>query len=56
MSSGLRLAVMASHRAGELRAAARALGLAAREAGFDPAKQFEHAPAGEVFDFEARAA
>jgi aspartate aminotransferase-like enzyme len=36
MTSRLRLAVMASHRAEELRAAARVLGLAARAVGFDP--------------------
>ncbi|HUA49158.1 MAG TPA: 8-amino-7-oxononanoate synthase [Solirubrobacteraceae bacterium] len=34
--SGLRLAVMASHREEELRAAARVLGRAARTVGFDP--------------------
>jgi glycine C-acetyltransferase/8-amino-7-oxononanoate synthase len=63
MSSRLRLAVMASHRAGELRAAARVLARAARELGFDPGEQFEPAPAyeveepdGGVFDYEARAA
>jgi glycine C-acetyltransferase/8-amino-7-oxononanoate synthase len=62
-SSRLRLAVMASHRAVELRAAARVLARAAQEAGFDPARRFEPAPAyeaeepeGGVFDYDARAA
>jgi glycine C-acetyltransferase/8-amino-7-oxononanoate synthase len=36
MTSRLRLAVMATHREEELRAAARTLGAAARAAGFDP--------------------
>ena len=36
MTSRLRLAVMASHREEELRAAARMLGRAARAAGFEP--------------------
>jgi 7-keto-8-aminopelargonate synthetase-like enzyme len=56
--SGLRLTVMASHRAGELRAAARVLARAARGAGIEPAgPPQEIAPdAGGVFDFEARAA
>jgi 8-amino-7-oxononanoate synthase len=36
MTSRLRLAVMASHRPEELRAAARIIGMAAREVGFDP--------------------
>ena len=36
MTSRLRLAVMASHREEELRAAARTLGQAARAAGFEP--------------------
>jgi 8-amino-7-oxononanoate synthase len=36
MTSRLRLAVMATHREGELRAAARTLGAAARSAGLDP--------------------
>jgi glycine C-acetyltransferase/8-amino-7-oxononanoate synthase len=52
MTSRLRLAVMASHRAGELRAAARVLGDAVRAAGFgtdappiaDPVDQLEAAP------------
>ena len=35
-ASSLRLAVMATHQEEELRAAARALGVAAREVGFDP--------------------
>jgi glycine C-acetyltransferase/8-amino-7-oxononanoate synthase len=39
MTSRLRLAVMASHRADELRAAARVLAQAARAAGFDPRAQ-----------------
>jgi 8-amino-7-oxononanoate synthase len=69
MTSRLRLAVMASHRGDELRAAARTLGHAARAAGFDPSSR--PVPAGEarpettvepqapsrssayVFDFEA---
>jgi glycine C-acetyltransferase/8-amino-7-oxononanoate synthase len=60
--AGVRLTVMASHRPGELRAAARVLGLAARDVGFDPAAagaagavDAAPAPAG-VFDYEARAA
>jgi hypothetical protein len=36
MTSRLRLAVMASHREGELRTAARILGQAARASGFEP--------------------
>jgi hypothetical protein len=40
MTSRLRLAVMASHSAEELRAAARTLGRAAREVGFDPAAEW----------------
>jgi glycine C-acetyltransferase/8-amino-7-oxononanoate synthase len=39
MTSRLRLAVMASHRADELRAAARVLAQAARAVGFDPRAQ-----------------
>jgi 7-keto-8-aminopelargonate synthetase-like enzyme len=67
LTSRLRLAVMASHREEELRAAARTLGRAARAAGFDPAgldPSARPAAAGEpqqqparagahVFDFEA---
>jgi glycine C-acetyltransferase/8-amino-7-oxononanoate synthase len=53
MTSRLRLAVMASHRGEELRAAARTLGRAAREAGIDP--QVPSLPEA-VFDYEARAA
>jgi glycine C-acetyltransferase/8-amino-7-oxononanoate synthase len=52
--AGLRMTVMASHRTGELRAAARVLALATRDVGVAHA-----APPGEVarvFDFEARAA
>ena len=70
LTSRLRLAVMASHREAELRAAARTLATAARVAGFDPASRrepavlapepaqwtAEPASAGRVFDFEARAA
>jgi glycine C-acetyltransferase/8-amino-7-oxononanoate synthase len=66
MTSRLRLAVMASHRASELRAAARVLAEAVRAADFEPEApvvqepggEFEHAPelpaprAG-VFDVEA---
>jgi glycine C-acetyltransferase/8-amino-7-oxononanoate synthase len=44
MTSRLRLAAMATHSPQELRAAARALGQAARQAGFDPA-QDSHEPA-----------
>jgi 8-amino-7-oxononanoate synthase len=67
MTSRLRLAVMATHREIELRAAARVLGRAAREMGFEP--RLRVAPEGEkeelqpaapatapragVFDFEA---
>jgi hypothetical protein len=66
--SRLRLAVMASHRAEELRAAARILGQVARAAGFEPAPAVEPSvevaaideprlqPSRGVFDFEARAA
>ncbi len=56
--AGLRLTVMASHRPGELRAAARVLAAAARDVGFDPAAAPSAAatPAVGVFDFEARAA
>ncbi len=63
MTSRLRLAVMASHREEELRAAARTLGQAAREAGFEPRAALARPAAGEepdsgpgVFDYEARAA
>ena len=49
MTSRLRLAVMASHRTEELRAAARALAQAARSAGFEPR-------AADAFDSEAQAA
>jgi 8-amino-7-oxononanoate synthase len=63
-TSRLRLAVMASHREGELRAAARVLGQAARAAGFDPRAAIawdtepdEREPAASsLFDYEARAA
>lgn len=44
MTSRLRLAVMASHRAEELQAAARVLGQAARQTGFDPNAVLEPAP------------
>jgi glycine C-acetyltransferase/8-amino-7-oxononanoate synthase len=59
--SGVRLTVMASHRPGELRAAARVLAAAVRDLGFAPAaaggRIGESEPAtGGVFDFEARAA
>ena len=66
--SRLRLAVMASHRAEELRVAARILGQVARAAGFEPAPAVEPSvevaaideprlqPSRGVFDFEARAA
>jgi 8-amino-7-oxononanoate synthase len=53
MTSRLRLAVMASHRPEELRAAARTLARVARNAGFDPQAA---APTDAVFDYEARAA
>ena len=64
MSSGLRLAVMASHHRAELRAAARVLGEAAREAGLDAGEYRAAAveppnpqpDSAGVFDFEARAA
>ena len=45
----LRLAVMASHRPEELRAAARVLGQAARAVGFDPRA---HAPHEEYEEYE----
>jgi 7-keto-8-aminopelargonate synthetase-like enzyme len=67
--AGVRLTVMASHRPGELRAAARVLALATRDVGFDPgagvaaeaaasaAGGADAAPAtAGVFDYEARAA
>jgi glycine C-acetyltransferase/8-amino-7-oxononanoate synthase len=59
--AGLRLTAMASHRSGELRAAARVLAAAARDVGLDPVetRATEPPPAPEragVFDFEARAA
>jgi glycine C-acetyltransferase/8-amino-7-oxononanoate synthase len=62
MTARLRLAVMATHREEELRAAARTLGAAARRCGFEPgarAPQTEPADPPErrrtdtVFDFEA---
>lgn len=61
MTSRLRLAAMASHKPEELRAAARALALAARTVGFDPRsavaadleEEFEPAPAqGELYDYD----
>jgi 8-amino-7-oxononanoate synthase len=67
-TSRLRLAVMASHRAVELRSAAQSLAQAARAAGFEPRQrpvmlappeEFEEEPAAprrsapQVFDFEA---
>jgi glycine C-acetyltransferase/8-amino-7-oxononanoate synthase len=62
-TSRLRLAVMASHRENELRAAARVLGQAARGAGFDPrsalawgAEEEREPVAGSLFDYEARVA
>ena len=49
----LRLAVMASHRVEELRAAARVLGLAARAVGFDPRAAVAFAePEEELYDAE----
>jgi glycine C-acetyltransferase/8-amino-7-oxononanoate synthase len=42
LTSRLRLAVMASHREPELRAAARTLAIAARAAGFEPGRQATH--------------
>ena len=57
--SRVRLAAMASHRADELRAAAKTLGRAARAAGFDPQAQpraVEGPNASGIFDYEARAA
>jgi glycine C-acetyltransferase/8-amino-7-oxononanoate synthase len=69
VSSAVRLTVMASHRHGELEAAARTFGQAARAAGFDPGARIapisdalERAPDEQgletrgVFDFDARAA
>jgi 8-amino-7-oxononanoate synthase len=70
MTSRLRLAVMATHAMGELRAAARVLGQSAREAGFDsrvdvasrtgtpdtPVSVSDEPASAGVFDFEARAA
>ncbi len=69
MTSRLRLSVMATHREAEMVRAARALGSAAREVGFDPRRALEQLPALEpepepepavavsrsytVFDFEA---
>ncbi len=67
MTSRLRLAVMASHREEELRAAARMLGQAARAAGFEPrthrarlsetpdktAPRTDDPVRADVFDFEA---
>jgi glycine C-acetyltransferase/8-amino-7-oxononanoate synthase len=61
-ASRVRLAVMASHRAEELRAAARTIARAARAAGFDPssaprATEERQVPAlTSIFDYEARAA
>jgi glycine C-acetyltransferase/8-amino-7-oxononanoate synthase len=62
-TSRLRVAVMASHREEELRAAAATLASAARAAGFEPRARVsprreteEPEPARGVFDFEARAA
>ncbi len=63
-TSRLRLTVMATHREEELRAAARTLGAAAREAGMDPRAriapvpplteaEYEEVPPAGVFDFEA---
>jgi glycine C-acetyltransferase/8-amino-7-oxononanoate synthase len=54
VSSRLRLTVMASHRAEELRAAAHVLGQVARTAGFDPRSSiaFEE-PADDAYDEEA---
>ena len=48
MTSRLRLAVMASHREEELRAAARTLGAVARSVGLQPARMTASAPAREV--------
>jgi glycine C-acetyltransferase/8-amino-7-oxononanoate synthase len=58
IDSGMRLTVMASHRAGELRAAARVLAAAARDVGLEPARTaaVDPAPPVRVFDFQARAA
>jgi glycine C-acetyltransferase/8-amino-7-oxononanoate synthase len=69
LTSRLRLAVMASHREAELRAAARTLAGAARAVGFDPASAWPAPAAPEpdwdepaaqerdrVYDYEARAA
>jgi 8-amino-7-oxononanoate synthase len=54
MTSRLRLAVMASHRASELRAAARVLAGAVRAAGFEPeAAVAELEPPASVDDFDA---
>ncbi len=52
-TSRLRLAVMASHREEELRAAARILAVAAREAGFEPRADVSPLPGPRVFDNEA---
>ncbi|HUB05071.1 MAG TPA: aminotransferase class I/II-fold pyridoxal phosphate-dependent enzyme, partial [Solirubrobacteraceae bacterium] len=54
MTSRLRLAVMASHRAEELQAAARVLGLAARAVGFDPRATHVFEQTGEVDAIEAK--
>jgi glycine C-acetyltransferase len=64
LAARVRLAAMASHHGAELRAAARVLAQAARDAGFDPtavtaappAEPPPQQPTGGVFDFEARAA
>ncbi len=53
-ASGLRLTPMASHRTGELRAAARVLAQAVRDAGLEPAGAPPEPT--RVYDFEARAA
>ena len=54
MTSRLRLAVMASHRADELRAAARVLGQAVRAVGAEPASRIAAAAGAEagIFDVE----
>ena len=59
MASRLRLAVMASHRAEELAAAARVLAQAARAVGFDPQashvfeeEEFEPVEAGPVAPYD----
>jgi 8-amino-7-oxononanoate synthase len=53
LTSRLRLAVMASHREDELRAAARTLGQAARSAGFEPRDTASPAVPAELYALDA---